>query len=255
MTTHTIVVTGASAGFGTSLVHRYAGAGWRVVAAARRTDRLKELSAAYPQLVHPLTIDVTDAVAVRAAFADLPAEFANVDVVVNNAGLALGTEPAQRAVLDDWATMIATNCNGVVNVTHALLPGFVERQRGHIVNMGSVAGTHAYPGSNVYGATKAFIHQFSRNLRTDLAGTPIRVTTIEPGLCEGTEFSHVRYHGDRNRALAVYDGFDAVTANDIADAVWWATRAPLHLDITRIEMMPTAQTPAGFTVHRDDAGA
>ena len=251
MTTRTVVVTGASAGFGTALVHRYATAGWKVVAAARRTDRLAELSAAHPQLVFPLTVDVADSAAVQAAFADLPAEFADIDVVVNNAGLALGTEPAHQAALDDWATMIATNCNGVVNVTHALLPGFVERQRGHIVNMGSVAGTHPYPGGNVYGATKAFVLQFSRNLRADLAGTPIRVTTIEPGMSEGTEFSNVRYHGDQERALAVYDGVDAVTANDIADAVFWATTAPPHLDITRIEMMPTAQTPAGFAVHRD----
>ncbi|MCH9651175.1 MAG: SDR family NAD(P)-dependent oxidoreductase [Deltaproteobacteria bacterium] len=253
MKTGTIVVTGASAGFGTALVHRYARSGWRVVAAARRTDRLEDLRAAHPRLVYPLTIDVTDAEAVRAAFTDLPADFATVDVVVNNAGLALGAEPAYRAALGDWATMIATNCNGVVNVTHALLPGLVERQRGHIINMGSVAGTHAYPGGNVYGATKAFVHQFSHNLRADLAGTPIRVTLIEPGTCAGTEFSRVRYHGDRDQALAVYDGFDAIVAEDIADAVWWTTSAPPHLDITRIEMMPTAQTPAGFAVHRTGA--
>ena len=246
----TIVITGASAGFGAALVHRYASNGWQVVAAARRAERLDELATTYPGLVHPLPLDVSDAGAVSAAFGSLPVKFSNIDVVVNNAGLALGTEPAQRANLDDWAEMIATNCNGVVNVTHSLLPGMLDRQRGHIVNLGSVAGTHPYAGGNVYGATKAFVHLFSRNLRADLAGTPIRVTTIEPGVCEGTEFSDVRYRGDTEKAGAVYEGFEAVNPNDIADATWWITNAPPHLDITRIEMMPTAQTPAGFAIHR-----
>lgn len=191
-----------------------------------------------------------DRAAVEAAAAALPTEFAAIDVLVNNAGLALGVEPAHRASLDEWQTMIDTNCTGLVTVTRALLPGMVERGRGHIFNLGSVAGSYPYPGGNVYGATKAFVRQFSLNLRADLIGTPLRVTDIEPGLCGGTEFSNVRYRGDDEKAANVYANVQPLTAEDIADTIYWIATRPAHVNINTIEMMPVAQAPAGLAVHR-----
>jgi 3-hydroxy acid dehydrogenase/malonic semialdehyde reductase len=198
----------------------------------------------------PIELDVRDRAAVAAAIAGLPAPFAAVDVLVNNAGLALGLEPAPRADLDHWQQMIDTNCTGLVTVTRAVLPGMVERRRGHVVNVGSVAGSYPYPGGNVYGATKAFVHQFSLNLRSDLHGTGVRVTCIEPGMCGGTEFSTVRFGGDQTRADAVYAGVTPLSADDVAEAVAWATAQPAHVNVNTIELMPVAQSFAPFQIHR-----
>lgn len=245
-----VFVTGASSGFGAEIVRRFARDGARVVAAARRFDRLEALAAELGDGVLPLALDVSDRAAVESAVADLPAAFADVDCLVNSAGLALGLEPAQRADLDHWDSMIDTNCSGLVYATRALLPGMVSRGRGHVVNVGSVAGSYAYPGGNVYGATKAFVHQFSLNLRSDLHGTGVRVTCIEPGICGGTEFSEVRFGGDREKAQSVYAGMQPLTAKDIADAVAWATSVPEHVNVNTIELMPVAQSFGAFQVHR-----
>jgi 3-hydroxy acid dehydrogenase/malonic semialdehyde reductase len=247
----TIFVTGASSGFGAAIVRRFAGRGARVIALARRADRLEAVAAEFgAQRVHCVTVDIRDRSAVERAIAELPAEFAGIDLLVNNAGGALGLEPAQEAVLDDWERMIDTNCKGVVYATRAILPGMVERRRGHVVNLGSIAGTYPYPGGNVYGATKAFVHQFSMNLRSDLHGTGVRVTCIEPGLCGGTEFSEVRFRGDRQKAASVYAGTQPLTADDIAEAVNWATSQPSHVNVNTIELMPVCQSFAPFQIYR-----
>lgn len=245
-----VFVTGASAGFGAAIARKFVQAGHRVIATARRQDRLEALAAELGDALLPLELDVRDRAAVEALPAALPPEFAAVDVLVNNAGLALGLEPAQRASLDDWQTMIDTNCSGLVQVTRAFLPGMVERNRGHVFNLGSVAGSWPYAGGNVYGATKAFVRQFSLNLRADLAGTALRVTDVEPGLCGGTEFSNVRFHGDDEKAAKVYQDVQALSAEDIADTVHWIATRPAHVNVNTIELMPVAQSFAGLTIHR-----
>ena len=245
-----VFVTGASAGFGAAIARSFVMGGHRVVATARRKDRLDALAGELGDALLPIELDVRDADAVAAVPGTLPAGFAEVDVLVNNAGLALGLEPAQRASLDDWHTMIDTNCTGLVQVTRAFLPGMVARNRGHIFNLGSVAGRWPYPGGNVYGATKAFVRQFSLNLRADLLGTALRVTDIEPGLCGGTEFSNVRFHGDDDKAAKVYADVQPLTAEDIADSVYWIATRPAHVNINTIELMPVAQSFAGLSVHR-----
>jgi 3-hydroxy acid dehydrogenase/malonic semialdehyde reductase len=245
----TVFVTGASSGFGAAVARRFAAAGARVVAAARRADRLKDLAAELGPRLLPVALDVRDRAAVAGAVAGLPEEFARVDVLVNNAGLALGLEPAQDADLDDWEQMIDTNCKGLVYCTRAILPGMVARRRGHVINLGSVAGTYPYPGGNVYGGTKAFVHQFSLNLRSDLHGTGVRVTCVEPGMAD-TEFSTVRFGGDRARADAVYAGMQPMTADDIAESVYWAATLPQHVNVNTIELMATAQSFAPFQVAR-----
>jgi 3-hydroxy acid dehydrogenase/malonic semialdehyde reductase len=243
-------VTGASTGFGAAIARRFAAEGAHVVASARRVDKLKALADELGDRVLPLELDVQDRDAVYAAVESLPAEFADIDVLVNNAGLALGLEPAHRADLDEWERMIDTNCKGLVTCTRAILPGMVSRGAGHVINIGSVAGTYPYPGGNVYGATKAFVHQFSLNLRSDLHGTGIRVTCIEPGMVGGTEFSKVRFSGDDSKAGAVYEGLQALTAEDIAESVHWATAQPSHVNVNTIELMPVAQSFGPFQVHR-----
>ncbi|WP_083982939.1 SDR family oxidoreductase [Actinomadura hibisca] len=248
----TAFVTGASAGFGAEITRRLATEGTRVVASARRADLLANLAADHPDRVHPLELDVRDKTAVEQAIATLPPEFADIDILVNNAGLAKGLGPAQEADLDDWDQMLDTNCRGLMYCTRAILPGMVERGRGHVINLGSVAGTYPYPGGNVYGATKAFVHQFSQNLRSDLHGTGIRVTCIEPGMCGDTEFSTVRFGGDQDRAQAVYKGMQPLTPTDIAEAVSWAASQPAHVNINVIELMPTAQSFAPFQIHRTE---
>lgn len=245
-----VFVTGASAGFGAAIARSFVNGGHRVVATARRKDRLDALAAELGDALLPLELDVRDADAVAAAPASLPADFAAIDVLVNNAGLALGLEPAHKASLDDWQTMIDTNCTGLVQVTRAFLPGMVERNRGHVFNLGSIAGRWPYAGGNVYGATKAFVRQFSLNLRADLLGTAIRVTDIEPGLCGGTEFSNVRFHGDDDKAAQVYANVQPLTAEDIADSIYWIATRPAHVNINTIELMPVAQSFAGLSVHR-----
>ena len=248
----TVLVTGASAGFGAEIARRFVAAGARVIAAARRDDRLAALAAELgADRVHALPLDVRDRGAVERALAALPAPFAEVDVLVNNAGLALGLEPAPRANLDDWEQMVDTNCKGLVYVTRAVLPGMVASRRGHVVNLGSVAGTYPYPGGNVYGATKAFVHQLSLNLRSDLHGTGVRVTCIEPGLVGGTEFSVVRFGGQADKAAQVYANTQPLTAADVAEAVLWATAQPPHVNINAIELMPVVQSFAPFQIHRD----
>jgi 3-hydroxy acid dehydrogenase / malonic semialdehyde reductase len=247
----TVFVTGASSGFGAAITRRYASEGARVIAAARRADRLHELVTELGDRVLPVTLDVRDEAAIRDAVANVPEEFAGIDVLVNNAGLAKGLEPAHRADPADWDQMIDTNCRGLVHCTHAVLPGMVARGRGHVVNLGSVAATYPYPGGNVYGATKAFVHQFSLNLRSDLHGTGVRVTCVEPGMCAGTEFSLVRFGGDAARAEAVYEGMQALTAEDIAETVYWVTAQPPYVNVNVVELMPVAQSFAPFQVHRD----
>lgn len=244
------MVTGASAGFGEATVRRFAAGGWRVIAIARRRDRLATLAESCGDAVLPVALDVTDPDAVAALVADLPEPFAAIDVLVNNAGLAKGLGPAQDADLADWDEMIDTNVRGVVHLTRAVLPGMVERGRGHVVNLGSIAATYPYPGGNVYGATKAFVHQFSLNLRSDLHGTGVRVTCIEPGLCGGTEFSYVRFAGDTDKVDALYAGADPLTADDIAESVHWVANLPAHVNINVLEMMPVSQSSAALQVFR-----
>ncbi len=242
-------VTGASSGFGAAIARRFARDGARVIVSGRRADRLEELAGSLGGRAFPLVLDVRDRDAVERAIAALPPDWAAVDVLVNNAGLALGLEPAQRASLDDWETMIDTNCKGLVFCTRALLPGMVARGRGHVVNIGSVAGNYPYPGGNVYGSTKAFVGQFSLNLRADLLGTGVRVTVIEPGMAE-TEFSLVRFEGDAARAKDVYKGVHPMSADDIADAVAWCVTRPPHVNVNRVEVMPTQQAFGPFAVYR-----
>ncbi|HTI18842.1 MAG TPA: bifunctional NADP-dependent 3-hydroxy acid dehydrogenase/3-hydroxypropionate dehydrogenase YdfG [Trinickia sp.] len=245
-----VFVTGASAGFGAAIARTFVKGGHRVIATARRLDRLEELAKELGPALLPIDVDVRDRAAVEAVPSRLPAEFADVDVLVNNAGLALGLEPAQRSNLDDWQQMIDTNCTGLVTMTRVLLPGMVERNRGHVVNLGSTAGNWPYAGGNVYGATKAFVHQFSLNLRTDLAGTAVRVTDVAPGLCGGTEFSNVRFKGDDEKAAGIYRDVQALTAEDIAESIYWITTRPAHVNINSIELMPVAQSFAGLSIHR-----
>jgi 3-hydroxy acid dehydrogenase / malonic semialdehyde reductase len=247
----TVFITGASSGFGAAAARRFAARGDRIVAAARRTERLRSLADELgPDVLLALTLDVRDRSSIERAAASLPQDFAEVDILVNNAGLALGLEPAAEADLDQWEQMIETNCAGVVYMTRALLPRMVARGTGHIVNLGSVAASYPYPGGNVYGATKAFVRQFSLTLRSDLHGTGVRVTCVEPWLAGGTEFSDVRFGGDRERAASVYAGTQPLTADDIAAAIEWATSQPPHVNINIIELMPTDQSFAPFQVYR-----
>ena len=245
----TVFVTGASSGFGAAVARRFAAEGARVVAAARRADRVRELAGELGPQVLPLTLDVRDRAAVAAVVDTLPPEFAAIDLLVNNAGLALGLNPAQDADLDDWDQMIDTNCKGLAHCTRAILPGMVARGRGHVINLGSVAGSYPYPGGNVYGGTKAFVHEFSLNLRSDLHGTGVRVTCVEPGMAD-TEFSTVRYDGDAAKADAVYAGMQPLTADDVAESIYWAATLPQHVNVNTIELMPTAQSFAPFQVAR-----
>ena len=225
--------------------------GFQVIAAARRRDRLEALASSVRRVL-AVELDVTDTDAVEATLAGLPREWAAIDVLVNNAGLALGLEAAHQAEPEEWDRMIDTNCRALVQLTRRVLPGMVERRRGHVVNIGSTAGTYPYPGGNVYGATKAFVHQFSLNLRADLAGTGVRVTCIEPGLVGGSEFSQVRFRGDEARAAAVYADTIPLTPEDVAEAVRWVVAQPAHVNINVVEMMPTTQSPGPLAVHRSD---
>ena len=249
MTPLTVFVTGATAGFGEATVRRFAREGHKVIASGRRRERLEALAADLGAQVHPVVLDVRDEAAVKAAVADLPAPFAEVDVLVNNAGLALGLEAAPEARMDDWETMVDTNIKGVMYCTRAVLPGMVARDRGHIVNLGSVAGTYPYPGGNVYCATKAFVHQFSLALRADLLGHNVRVTCIEPGLAE-TEFSLVRFKGDAQKAKTPYEGLQPLTGDDIADVIHYVATLPAHVNINVVEIMPVMQAFSPFAFSR-----
>lgn len=246
-----ILITGATSGFGEACARRFGKQGWKLILAARRTQRLKSLQAELggESDVHTITLDVRDQDAVNAELTNLPQGFSEPDILVNNAGLALGMGPAYEADLSDWNRMVDTNIKGLMYCTRAVLPGMVARNRGHIINIGSVAGDWPYPGGNAYGSTKAFVKQFSRNLRADLFGTGIRVTNIEPGLAE-TEFSVVRFNGDPEKAAKVYEGIQPLTAEDIAETVYWSATLPPHININRLEVMPVCQTWAMFAIDR-----
>lgn len=245
----TFLVSGASAGFGAAIARRAIADGNRVIAAARRRERLEELHKELGERLLPLVLDVTDGVAVARLPGSLPAGWQDVDVLVNNAGLAKGMDPAPEAVLGNWDTMVATNITGLMHLTRAILPGMVARDRGHVINIGSVAGHNAYPGGNVYGASKAFVAQFTLGLRADLNGTNVHVTDLQPGLVGETEFSMVRL-GDAARAAAIYQGTTPLTPEDIAEAVAWIAGLPDRVNINRLEIMPTCQAPGGTVIKR-----
>ena len=238
----TALVTGATAGFGLAICKKLIAAGYKVIGTGRRADRLAEIHSQLGNNFLPLTFDITDLEATKQALNQRPEGWQAVDLLVNNAGLALGLEPVHQADLNDWAQMIDTNVKGLVNITRLVLPEMVARNHGHIINLSSIAGNYPYPGGNVYGGTKAFVTQFSLNLRADLAGTKIRVSNVEPGLCGGTEFSNVRFHGDDEKAAKVYENVQSVQPEDIANIVLWLNQQPEHVNINRIEVMPTAQS-------------
>ena len=244
----TALITGATAGFGRAAARRFITEGWQVIATGRRADRLAALQADLGEALHTACFDLRDEAAMRAALDALPERFRGIDLLVNNAGLAQGTRPAQDALLSDWKTMIDTNVTALVTLTHALLPTLIER-RGAIINISSTAATYPYTGGNAYGGTKAFVSQFSLGLRADLHGTGVRVTAIEPGMAE-TEFTVVRTHGDQAASDKLYAGANPMTADDIAETIFWVASQPAHLNINRIELMPTSQSFAGFQVAR-----
>lgn len=245
-----VFITGATSGFGLTIAKTFAREGARIIGTGRRKDRLDNLKRELGDKFFPLAFDVGKREEVEQAVASLPAGFAEVDVLVNNAGGAIGLDPAQNASLDDWDAMIDANVKGVVYCTRLLLPGMVERNRGLIINLGSSAAEWPYPGGNIYGAAKAFVHQFSLNLRADLLGTAIRVTDVQPGLVGGTEFSQVRFKGDVQKARAVYEGTQALTPEDIADAVHWIATRPAHVNINTIQLMPVSQAFGPLPVKR-----
>jgi len=253
---HTVLVTGATAGFGEATARRFLANGHKVVAVGRRAERLEALKNSLPaeqqKKLCTMVVDVCDSAQVDALASALPAEFSAVTVLVNNAGLALGLEPAHKAYLSDWDQMIDTNIKGLAHMSRAFLPGMVERKCGHVINLGSVAANYPYPGGNVYGGTKAFVKQFSLNLRADLIGTPVRVTCIEPGMCAGTEFSNVRFKGDDDKAEKVYTGVKALSADDVAETIYWSATLPSHMNINVLEVMPVQQASNAFNVHRGE---
>ena len=245
-----VFITGATAGFGAAMARTFVRNGHQVIISGRRADRLQALAAELGQAALPLLLDVTDKVSINTALDSIPAAWQTIDVLINNAGLALNVAPAHEASLEDWDTMIATNISGLVAMTRALLPAMVARNSGTIINLGSVAGDTPYPGGNVYGATKAFVEQFTLNLRADLVGTGVRATNLAPGLCGGTEFSNVRLKGDDAAAAKVYEGTQPLTAEDIAETAYWIATLPPHVNINRIEMMPTCQGYGPLNIKR-----
>ena len=246
-----VLITGASSGFGEEMARTFVRHGHQVIAAARRGECLARLHQELGEKLLPLTLDVSDTATIGAALAQLPAAWTPIDVLINNAGLALGTEPAHQAQLAEWETMIDTNVRGLVAMTRALLPSMVERGSGVIINIGSVAGATPYPGGNVYGATKAFVKQFTRNLRADLVGTGVRATNIAPGLCGGTEFWEVRLRGDRQAAAGKHAGTVPLSPADIASVAYWVATLPAHVNINHLELMPTCQGYGPLTIKRD----
>lgn len=244
-----VVITGASSGIGRACAHAFAGAGARLVLAARRADRLFDLAAELDAECHTVALDVRDREAVTDAVADLPAGFAAVDVLVNNAGLAAGFEPLPEGDPDDWDQMLDTNVRGLLHVTRAVVPGMVERGRGHVVNLGSIAGHETYPNGAVYCASKAAVDRLTKGLRLDLVGTGVRVSTVDPGMVE-TEFSVVRFHGDAERADAVYEGVTPLTATDVAETVRWIAERPAHVQVAEVVLLPTDQASATVVARR-----
>jgi NADP-dependent 3-hydroxy acid dehydrogenase YdfG len=248
----TVFITGATSGFGAAAARRYAGAGARVIATGRRGERLEALQEELGKdKCHIVELDVRDYEAITSAIDALPAPFDAINVVLANAGLALGLQPAAQIDISDWETMVDTNVKGLMYTVRALLPGLIARGGGHIVTLGSVAGDFPYPGGSVYGATKAFCKQLALNIRADVQGKNVRVTNIEPGLTE-TEFSLVRFKGDAQKASKPYEGTQAMTAEDIAESIFWATTLPRHVNVNRLQMMATTQAFAPFDIHRQD---
>ena len=247
----TVLITGASAGFGKSACKLFVQNGYRVIGAARRMDKLSALKDELGDNFLPLQMDMTDKNSINNALSEIPDDWQEIELLVNNAGLALGLEPAYQADFADWEQMIATNVLGLSYLTRQILPKMVERKKGHIINIGSIAGTYPYPGGNVYGATKAFVKQFSRNLRADLAGTRVRVSNIEPGLCGDTEFSNVRFKWDNEKAAQVYENVEFVKPEDIAEIILWIFRQPEYVNINSIEVMPVAQSFAALPIYRE----
>lgn len=241
-----VLLTGASAGFGEAIARSLCAKGHKVYGMARRVDKLAALKENLGDNFTPLVCDVRDHKAVACAVEPL-----DVDVLINNAGLALGLAPAQTTDFADWQIMIDTNITALAHLTHCILPKLVAKHSGYVINLGSIAGTYPYPGGHIYGATKAFVRQFSLNLRADLAGTGVRVTNVEPGLCGDTEFSLVRFGGDVARVNALYDKTAYLTPKDIADMVDYLVHTPRHVNINRIEVMPTAQSFAPLSVTKD----
>jgi len=247
MTTKTALITGATSGIGAAAARIFCEAGWQVIGTGRREDRLSSLAQQIGTAFLPLPFDMRDEAALESALDSLPTPFSGIDLLINNAGLALGTAPAQNASLTQWRQMIETNISGLVTITHRLLPLLIER-RGMIINLSSVAATHPYPGGNVYGGTKAFVRQFSLGLRSDLHGTGVRVTSIEPGMVE-TEFTTVRT-GSQTASDTLYAGAKPMTGEDIADILLWVAQQPEHVNVNTIELMPVSQSFAGFQVAR-----
>ena len=250
-----ILITGASAGFGEAMCRSFVAAGYHVIGAARRLDKLQALADELGGQFYALEMDVSKAESIRNALDSLPENFSEIDCLINNAGLALGLDNADKADFGDWETMIQTNIIGLTFLTRQVLPQMVERNQGYIMNLGSIAGTYPYPGGNVYGATKAFVRQFSLNLRADLAGKNIRVTNIEPGLCGDTEFSNVRFKGDDERAADLYKNVQFIRPQDIADTALWLYQRPAHMNVNAIEIMPVAQTFNPLKVTKDETTA
>ncbi|SET19726.1 SDR family NAD(P)-dependent oxidoreductase [Thorsellia anophelis] len=244
-----VFITGVSSGFGKAIAEKFIAEGHTVVGTARRVQRLNELKASLGDRFIPYELDVIDEANTKRVIIDVMNTLGNIDVVINNAGISMGTEKAQDAILSEWHTAIDTNIKGVVNVTHSILPYLIEQGFGLIINMGSTAGNYAYAGGNVYGGSKAFLKQFSINLRVDLHGTGVRVTNIEPGLVGGTEFSVIRYKGDAEKANSLYATTDPLMPDDISETVYWIATLPKHVNINSIEMMPVTQSPAGLQVH------
>lgn len=249
--TSTAFITGASSGFGAASARRFIAGGWRVVITGRRAERLTDLAAELggPEHVHVAAFDMRDDAALDAAIANLPPAFQGIDLLVNNAGLALGTSPAQKSDLDQWRQMIDTNVTALATITRKLLPLLIER-KGAIVNLGSIAAHYPYPGGNVYGGTKAFVHMFTKGLRSDLTGTGVRVTSIEPGLCE-SEFTLVRTGGDQAAHDKLYAGAHALQPADIAETIYWVATLPPHVNINVLELMPVSQSWSPFAIHRE----
>lgn len=246
----TILITGATAGFGAAFARRFIAEGHRVIATGRRLERLETLKQELGDNLYIAQLDVTDKAAVAAFVPSLPQDWQRIDVLVNNAGLALGLSPAWEAKLEDWDRMVATDVVGLIHMTHAVLAQMVERNDGLILNLGSTAGQYPYPGGNVYGASKAFVRQFSLNLRADLVGKNVRVTDIEPGQVDGSEFSQVRFGGDDAKAKSVYHGTKSLNPDDIAETAAWLVSLPDHVNINRIEMMPTCQASGPLAIKR-----
>ncbi|BFN03057.1 SDR family oxidoreductase (plasmid) [Moraxella sp. K23] len=247
-----ILVTGVTAGFGKAIAELLISKGHTVIGTGRRQEKLDEIKSQLGDNFIPMNFDISDLAATKNALQSLPKHLlANIDVLINNAGLALGLEPADNANFNDWQRMINTNVLGLVHLTHQILPFMTAKNSGYVINIGSTAGNHPYFGANVYGATKAFVRQFSLNLRADLVGKKVRVTNLEPGLCGGTEFSNVRFKGDDDKASAVYEGVEYIQPTDIANIVAWLVEQPEHLNVNELELMPTAQTFAGLTVVKD----